>query len=48
MKKIMANKKSRPTDLTIKNKIKNLFPASKKVRQRIKEGMKKSKRGGKR
>jgi hypothetical protein len=44
----MANKKSRPTDLTIKNKIKNLFPAGKKVRQGIKEGMKKSKRRGKR
>ena len=38
---------TRPTDLTIKNKIKSLFPASKKVRQRIKEGMKKSKRRGK-
>jgi len=39
----MADKRTRPTDLTIKNKIKNLFPASKKVQQKIKKVIKKSK-----
>ena len=43
----MANKRSRPTDRTIKNKIKSLFPVNKKVQQKINEGMKKSKRRGK-